>query len=132
MKIDLSAEVQYKTSRSGGKGGQNVNKVETKVEARWHVGKSALVTEEQKALLQEKLCNQINLQGYLLIICSEDRTQLGNKIIALRKLNDAVGKALVVPKKRKKSTAPPQVKEARLREKKRNSEIKANRKNIDY
>jgi ribosome-associated protein len=132
MKIDVSTEVQYKTSRSGGKGGQNVNKLETKVEARWHVAKSKILDEQQKNLIEEKLSNQINIEGYLLVICSEDRTQLGNKILALRKLNVIINKALIVPKKRKPSTTPPQVKEARLRAKKHNSELKANRKNIDY
>jgi ribosome-associated protein len=127
MPIDITTEIKFKTSRSGGKGGQNVNKVETKVEALWHVLKSKIVTEDQKNLITAKLDNNINLDGYLSTICTEDRTQLGNKVLAVRKLNKAINAALVVPKKRKPSKVPKGVIEARLKAKKIDSDKKQNR-----
>jgi ribosome-associated protein len=60
MKIDITSEIQFQTARSGGKGGQNVNKVETMVEGRWQVSESSLFSEDQKHRIQEKLSNRIN------------------------------------------------------------------------
>lgn len=116
---DFSQEIFYRTSRSGGKGGQNVNKVETAVEAWWQVTASRHFTEEEKALIADKLQNRINKEGCLLVRSSATRSQLENKEIARQLLLDLVQQSLVVPKKRKASRPSRTAVEKRLEAKKR-------------
>lgn len=121
---DFSAEVFFKTARSGGSGGQNVNKVETMAEALWLVAESRFFTDEEKATILDKLHNKINKDGYLAVKSQETRSQLENKAIALQKMLDMVTKSLIKPKKRKPTRIPKAVKEKRLASKKKDAQKK--------
>ncbi|RQO30187.1 aminoacyl-tRNA hydrolase [Taibaiella sp. KBW10] len=126
--IDFSSEIKYKTARSGGKGGQNVNKVETMVEARWNIIDSRLFPDEAKAKLFESLANHINGEGILVVKSSESRSQLENKEIVTKKILQIVHKCLV-PKKKRVATKPSKATvEKRLDHKKQQAERKQSRK----
>ena len=121
-------ELSYKTSRSSGSGGQNVNKVETSVTVIWKVEDSTVFTESEKERILLKLKNKINAEGILQTTVSESRTQLQNKKIATERIQELVNKSLIVPKKRI-ATKPSRAKvEKRLESKKKLSEKKENRK----
>ena len=121
-------ELSYKTSRSSGSGGQNVNKVETSVTVIWKVEDSTVFTESEKERILLKLKNKLNAEGILQTTVSESRTQLQNKKIATEKIQELVNKSLIVPKKRI-ATKPSRAKvEKRLESKKKLSEKKENRK----
>lgn len=125
---DFSKELTFKTSRSSGAGGQNVNKVETSVTVLWNVSNSGFFNDEQKDFIYHKLKNRINADGFLFLTVSETRTQLMNKTKAIEKILEIVDKALVIPKKRL-ATKPSKVqKQKRLDTKKKLSEKKDNRK----
>jgi len=97
---DLQKEVTFKTSRSSGAGGQNVNKVETKVTIVWNIQNSQLLSPEQKIRVENKLSNRIQADGFLQLSSSESRSQLANKEKALQKLVDLITNALLPTKKR--------------------------------
>lgn len=123
--IDFTDELYFKASRSGGKGGQNVNKVSTKVELRFSVSQSNLLSESQKILISEKLKNRINNDGFLVISSDERRTQLANKENVIKRFYVLLEKALEKPKPRKKTKIPKSVREKRLSDKKKKSEVKS-------
>jgi len=127
-KTDLQKELSYKTSRSGGKGGQNVNKVSSKVELLFSINDSVLFTDEEKALLTEKLQNRFNKDGYVQVICDEERSQYLNKEIAVERLIVLLSHALIKPKVRKKVKVSKAAKLARLGDKKVQAVKKENRK----
>src|ERR1700712_1770388 len=127
-RADLQKEVTYKTSRSGGKGGQNVNKVSSKVELLFDVAQSTLFTDDEKTLMLSRLQSRLNKDGYVQVICEEERSQYLNKEKALEKMHLILTRALHQPKKRKATKPTKAMIAARLANKKILAAKKENRK----
>lgn len=123
----LERECTYTAVRSGGPGGQHVNKVATKVELAFHVNNSALLNDEEKQIISTKLATKINEEGYLKISDSSTRSQADNKVQVLEKFYKTIEQALVRPKVRKATKIPKAVKERIKVSKIKSAEKKANR-----
>ena len=124
-------EITFQTSRSSGPGGQNVNKVESRVELRFHLLDSQVLTEAQKALILEKVANQLTAEGLLLVTAQDDRSQFRNKEIALARFHELLQKSLCRPKPRKATKPSKGAVRKRLEGKKKDGEKKANRRRVE-
>ena len=129
--INVLKEIKFKTARSGGKGGQNVNKVETMVEGSFHVASSAILTDKQKEIILEKLANKITNDGYLQVKSQTERTQLGNREEVIVKLHLLLANALIKRKKRKPTKPSKAAKAKRIKQKKERGVIKEGRKKLN-
>ena len=130
MKIsteELIKEFQFRTSRSGGKGGQNVNKVSSRVELFWNVNQSSVFDVEEKQRIFHKLSNRINKEGFLQIVSDEDRSQLRNKQNVINRIVYLIAESLKIDKPRKNSKPRKAAIEKRLNEKKKQAMKKINR-----
>ena len=128
----LHPELQYQFARSGGAGGQNVNKVATKAELRFNVRTSALLTDNERAILEEKLVTRLTTEGELVLTHQTERTQLANKEKVTQKFYRLIEKAFETQKLRKKTRPSKAAIAERIAEKKRKGDVKANRKRVDY
>ncbi|KAF5064398.1 Peptidyl-tRNA hydrolase ArfB [anaerobic digester metagenome] len=126
---ELEQELEFKTSRSSGKGGQHVNKTETRVEIHFRIPDSALLDDGQKAVLQEKLGHRLSEEGVLRMYSQKSRSQLANRDDVVRRFYELIAKSLKPVKKRIKTMPGKSQKEARLAEKKASSRKKELRKN---
>lgn len=123
----IISELNFKAVRSSGPGGQNVNKVSSKVVLTFDLNTSQALNEEEKVLIATKLATKLTSENLLILNCDEDRSQLKNKTIVTKRFLDLIEKALIVPKKRKATKVPRSVIEKRIKAKRNLSEIKQNR-----
>jgi ribosome-associated protein len=128
---DFLPEFEFSASRSSGPGGQNVNKVSTKIELRFNVKNSVLLSDEEKEILLSKLSNKINNVGELIIVSQSERSQIRNKERTITRFYKMIEQALTPPKRRKKSVPTKSSIEKRLKEKQITAQKKAERKDPD-
>ncbi len=121
------SEIRQEFSRSGGKGGQNVNKVESRVQLFWNVWNTRVMDDVAKARVATKLKNKINEQGEVMVVVDSERSQLQNRLTGIAKLNELVRRALVVPKARRATKPTRSSKEKRLEGKVKRSLLKKDR-----
>jgi ribosome-associated protein len=129
---DITPELRFSAVRSSGPGGQNVNKTASKVEVRFNVEASVLLTDTEKALIREKLANQLTQESELVVTAQTERSQLRNKEIAVQKLVRLLNKAFAKPKARKATKPTAASQQERREQKSRQSEKKAQRQRKDW
>lgn len=133
MNLDKAlSEITYKAVRSSGAGGQNVNKVSSKVVLSFDLMNSSALNEGEKTLAQKNLESRLTNDNILILNCDEDRSQLKNKEIVTKRFTQILQNALVIPKVRKKTKVPKSVIKKRLKDKKNLGEIKKNRRKPDF
>lgn len=128
----IISELQFKAVRSSGAGGQNVNKVSSKVVLSFDLKNSQALSEEEKALLEMNLASRLTGDLILILNCDEDRSQLKNKDIVTEHFLELIKKALVVPKIRKATKVPKSVIKKRIKDKKNLSDLKKSRRKPDF
>jgi ribosome-associated protein len=128
---NLEREFDFSTSRSGGPGGQNVNKVNTKVELRFNIFASEVLTEPEKALILTRLKNRINSAGEMIVTSQTERSQLNNKKEAIQKCLVIISKALSTSPERRPTAPTVESREERLEKKRKKSHKKRIRKRIE-
>ena len=128
----ITSELNFKAVRSSGAGGQNVNKVSSKIILIFDVATSQGLDENEKLLLHTKLKTKISQENLLILTCDEDRSQFKNKKIIIKRFFEMLEKALVLPKVRKATKISKSANEKRIQEKKKAGEIKAGRKKLDF
>ncbi|MFP9113146.1 alternative ribosome rescue aminoacyl-tRNA hydrolase ArfB [Flavobacterium sp. RHBU_3] len=128
----ILAELEYKAVRSSGAGGQNVNKVSSKVVLSFRPATSAALTDEEKLLVAARLANRINAEGQLVLHCDEDRSQLRNKELVTRRFMQLMAVAIKPEIPRKATRVPRAVMQKRRDNKARNSEKKQSRRRPDF
>jgi len=128
----IISELQFKAVRSSGAGGQNVNKVSSKVVLSFDLKNSQALSEDEKALLEFKLASRLTSDTILILNCDEDRSQLKNKAIVTKRFLDIITAGLVVSKIRKATKIPKSVIRKRIKDKNYISEIKKSRRKPDF
>jgi ribosome-associated protein len=131
-KDKLITELQYKAVRSSGAGGQNVNKVSSKVVLSFDVKNSKVLSDDEKMLLEMNLASRLTNDQILILNCDEDRSQLKNKEIVTKRFLAIIEQGLHIPKIRKSTKIPKSVIRKRIKDKKNLSEIKKNRKRPEF
>ncbi|MFN7099091.1 MAG: alternative ribosome rescue aminoacyl-tRNA hydrolase ArfB [Flavobacterium sp.] len=131
-KTQLQSELQFKAVRSSGAGGQNVNKVSSKVVLSFDLKNTQGLNEHQKELALVQLHTRLTTEGILNLNCDEDRSQLRNKELVTKRFFEMIKNALVVPKERKPTKVPKAVIRKRIKDKKSLSEVKKNRRKPDF
>lgn len=127
----IISELTFKAVRSSGAGGQNVNKVSSKVVLTFDLQNSKVLSEDEKLLLGTKIASRLTSENILILNCDEDRSQLKNKSIVIKRFLDIIKNALLIPKKRKPTRIPKSVIRKRIKDKSNRSEIKQSRKKPD-
>ena len=129
----IISELNFKAVRSSGSGGQNVNKVSSKVVLNFDLNASQALSEDEKALLQQNIVARLTSENILILNCDEDRSQLKNKEIVIKRFLEIIKKGLYVPKVRKATKVPKAVIKKRIKDKKNISDLKQSRRkpNLD-